>query len=161
MNEILSAIAGFAKEVGEAGIETVKELPKWFNGNETLKEIANFEKADRPFNEIRREGGCYREVRETNEDGEVHHMPANGITDIPYNDGPSIHMEANDHRRTASWGYSKEAIDFREQQHKFMQDGNFKKAMQMDIDDIRSKFENKYDDGIKQATNYAKGKGFI
>lgn len=67
MNEILSAKDGFAKEVGEAGIETVKELPKWFNKNETLGEIDNFEKADRPLHELGKEGTAIHDVIQAKE----------------------------------------------------------------------------------------------
>ena len=66
-------------------------------------------------------GGSYRAVlkyvRENHlEDREVHHMPADSISNLERDDGPAIKMEKEDHRQTASCGNSREAREYREKQ---------------------------------------------
>ncbi len=63
-------------------------------------------------------------------------------------------MTTRDHRRTASWGSSREAKAFRARQKKLIEQGRFREAQRMDIDDIRSKFGTKYDDAIDEMINY-------
>ena len=65
-------------------------------------------------------------------------------------------MDPEDHRQTASYGRSEEAIAYREEQRKLIQNGEFKKAMEMDVKDIQSKFPGKYDSALKEMQNYAK-----
>lgn len=104
-------------------------------------------------------GGSYYNVKENVQeagltDVEVHHMPADSVSPLERNDGPAIAMEKDDHRLTASCGNSREAQEYRSAQAAKIEQGDFKGAMQMDIDDIRSKFGNKYDKQIKQAEAY-------
>lgn len=109
------------------------------------------------------DGGSYREVKKSS-DGtthEVHHMPAADVNGLDFYDGPAIKMEKDDHRETASCGSSKDARDYRAQQAEYIREGNFKEAMQMDIDDIHEKFGDKYDDAIDQMISYATEKGYI
>ena len=77
-------------------------------------------------------------------------MPANSVSPLRHPDGPSIWMETADHRRTASWGNSRAARQYRARQRELIREGRFDDAIQMDIDDIQSKFGNKYDDAILQ-----------
>ncbi len=109
------------------------------------------------------DGGSYREVKKSSngEKYEVHHMPAADVNGLDFSDGPAIKMEKADHRMTASCGSSKEARDYRAQQAEYIRKGNFKEAMQMDIDDIHEKFGDKYDDAIDQMISYATEKGYI
>ncbi len=95
-------------------------------------------------------GGTYSDVRKANIGGEVHHMPAASINGMPYNKGPAIWMEAIDHRKTASWGYSRAAINYRARQSEFIRNGKLREAIQMDIRDIARLFRTKYNEGIKQ-----------
>ena len=97
-----------------------------------------------------RKGGKYRDVRKTNKGGEVHHTPANSISPLSRGSGPSVWMEKADHRRTASWGNSKAAREYRARQKKLIDQGKWREAIQMDIDDIRAKFGDKYDQNIQQ-----------
>lgn len=104
-------------------------------------------------------GGSYHEVKERVQeigltDIEVHHMPADSISPLERNDGPAIVMEKDDHRLTASCGNSREAQEYRSAQAAKIERGDFKGAMQMDIDDLRSKFGSKYDKQIEQAEAY-------
>ena len=63
-------------------------------------------------------------------------------------------MEKEDHRQTASCGNSREAREYRAQQQKLIEQGEFREALQMDIDDIRDKFGDKYDDAIAEMLKY-------
>jgi hypothetical protein len=103
-------------------------------------------------------GGSYKSVRSTNTGGEVHHIPAygsyaeNGL--LTKNDGPAIWMSKDDHGETASWRSSKEARNYRAQQKELINQGKFQEAQQMDVEDIRSKFGDKYDVGLEEARSY-------
>jgi hypothetical protein len=59
-----------------------------------------------------------------------------------------------DHWLTASWGSSAEAQEYRALQAQLISLGNFRDAVQMDINDIVSKFGAKYDVAIQQMLNY-------
>jgi hypothetical protein len=108
--------------------------------------------------ELPPQGGSYREVRDKNEGGQVHHIPAWGAYNesnlLSRDDGSAIWMTPEDHRKTASWGRSKEAEAYRNQQRDLIDQGRFEDAMQMDVDDLRSKFGDKYDPAIQQAQEY-------
>ena len=88
-------------------------------------------------------------------------MPADSVNGLERNDGPAIVMEKADHRQTASCGNSLEAREYRAKQKELIDQGKFKEAMQMDIDDIHEKFGDKYDDAIAQMQEVAKEKGLI
>ena len=101
------------------------------------------------------QGGAYEAVRAANQGGEVHHMPAAAVSYLSRAEGPAIWMEVADHHKTASWGRSREAMDYRKSQQALIQQGQFRTAQQMDIDDVRSKFGNKYDPAIVQMLQYS------
>lgn len=101
-------------------------------------------------------GGAYSDVKK-NSDGqscEVHHMPADSASYLEREDGPAIKMDRADHRQTASCGSSREAKEYREVQKELIDKGKFREAVQMDIDDIRDKFDSKYDKPISQMLAY-------
>ena len=103
-----------------------------------------------------KKGGSYRDVKKTS-DGEmyeVHHMPADSISNLERDDGPAIKMEKEDHRQTASCGNSREAREYREKQKELIEQGKFREALQMDIDDLHEKFGDKYDDAIAEMLEY-------
>ena len=119
---------------------------------------------DSVFNDIEKEpsvenekfGGSYREVK-ANSDGsvsEVHHMPSDTSSPLDFLDGPTIKMDIEDHRQTASWGSSNDAKEYRAEQKEKIQNGDFRGAIQMDIDDIKEKFGDKYDKAIEQMLSY-------
>ncbi|MEG2813744.1 MAG: hypothetical protein RSA79_04000 [Oscillospiraceae bacterium] len=87
---------------------------------------------------------------------EVHHMPADSSSKLDRNNGPAIKMDKADHRRTNSCGMSSEAQEYRNQQKKYIDNGQFEKAQKMDIADINQKFGNKYDEAIFQMMAYTK-----
>lgn len=85
---------------------------------------------------------------------EVHHMPADSVTELSRNDGPAIKMDKMDHRETASWGNSREAREYRNRQKELIDEGKFDEALQMDMDDIHEKFGDKYDNAINEMLEY-------
>lgn len=97
-------------------------------------------------------GGAYRNVAA--DGGHIHHMPADSVSPFSTEEGPGIRMEPEDHMKTASWGSSKEAIEYRAAQQKLIDEGKFLEAQQMDIDDVREKFGSKYDKGIAEMEEY-------
>ena len=103
-----------------------------------------------------KKGGSYRDVKKTSDDEthEVHHMPSDSASNLERDDGPAIKMEKDDHRQTASCGSSREAREYREKQKELVEQGKFREALQMDIDDIREKFGDKYDDAIAEMLDY-------
>lgn len=94
--------------------------------------------------------------------GERHHMPAGSIlpSHISRNNGPAINMTKADHRKTASYGSSTAAKEYRQKQANLIKQGNFAAAQDMDIRDIRNKFGSKYNKAIDQAVQYAKSQGY-
>lgn len=106
-----------------------------------------------------KKGGSYAEVFKEGEGEkyEVHHMPADSVSKIERNDGPAIKMEKADHRQTSSCGSSKEAREYRSIQKELIDQGKFREALQMDIDDIHEKFGDKYDAAIGEMLDYANG----
>ena len=86
------------------------------------------------------------------------HCPAQSCykgAPISTKNGPAIKMDSADHEKTSSYGGSKPAEAYRAKQEELLSQGKLKEAMQMDIDDIRRQFGNKYDEGIKQMLEYA------
>ena len=73
------------------------------------------------------------------------------MSPIPRNDGPAIRMEPADHKKTASWGNSNEAKDFRAEQGRLAGEGRIDDAIQMGIDDVVEQFPGKYDEAILEA----------
>lgn len=104
-------------------------------------------------------GGAHRDTsKPVNDKLDSHHCPAQSCykgAPISTKDGPAIKMDPADHEKTASYGGSKQAEAYRAKQEELLSQGKLKEAMQMDIDDIRRKFDNKYEEGIKQMLEYA------
>ncbi len=118
------------------------------------EDIARSNNIEQPENG--KKGGSYRDVKAESEGEryEVHHMPADSASRLERGDGPAIKMEKEDHRQTASCGMSREAREYREIQKELIEQGKFREAQQMDIDDIREKFGDKYDDAIREMLEY-------
>lgn len=81
-------------------------------------------------------------------------MPSDAASPLSTGKGPGISMSKADHRSTASIGNSKEAQIYRERQRALIEKGKFREAQKMDIDDIRDKFGDKYDEAIDKMTDY-------
>jgi hypothetical protein len=90
---------------------------------------------------------------------ESHHMPADSVSPLPTNQGPAIAMKVDDHRMTGSWGSSREARAYRKRQAELLEQGKFSEAQKMDVDDVRAKFGDKYNEAIDQMLKYTNKKG--
>jgi len=131
------------------------KLDDLLKGNMYADEAQEGKEFEKP-EQSEKKGGSYADVKATSdgETSEVHHMPADSTTDLPRDDGPAIKMDKEDHRQTASCGNSKEAQEYRAKQKELIEQGKFKEAIQMDIDDIHEKFGDKYDDAIDEMLAY-------
>lgn len=151
------------KEVAEESVEKVaKEVAE--EGTERVTKEAVSEGTEKVTKELaEKTGGSYAEVKKISDGNihEIHHTPADSVTKFDYTDGPAIRMDKMDHRQTASWGNSREARQYREIQEKLVSEGKIRDAIQMDIDDIVSKFGDKYDESIKQMLEYCTQRGFF
>ena len=103
-----------------------------------------------------KQGGSYKEVKQPGEGAikEVHHTPADSASKLERDDGPAIKMDIADHRQTASYGNSRDARAYQAKQKDLIDNGKFREALQMDIDDIHEKFGDKYDEAISQMFEY-------
>ncbi len=162
-NEISGEIKDFSEEVVDS--DGVEELPDQIHlddlpdGEHTITDgESHMETGSIDENEELEEkkGGSYRDVKKISdgETQEVHHMPADSASPLERDDGPAIAMDKSDHRQTASCGNSCEAREYREQQRELIEQGKFQEAFDMDVEDIREKFGDKYDDAIAQAQEY-------
>ncbi len=154
-----SAISGagyFLKETVRNSQIFAKTV-KLFTGHEYVAEYDDFAKTALKETKPELEGGSYRDVKNQNTQSgkEVHHTPADSASSIERNDGPTIKMDAPDHHKTASYDSTTDSIEYRQRQAELIKEGKLKDAIQMDIDDIRSKFGSKYDEAIKQMLAYA------
>ena len=132
----------------EDGVYKTEDGWAWFGNLFELDESENGENT--------KTGGRYGDLKKQDgrEGKEVHHMPAKSTSELDENDGPAIIMEKEDHKKTASFGNSKEAQEYRAKQKELIDEGKFDEALQMDIDDIKEKFGDKYDDAIEELKEY-------
>ena len=135
----------------ERDADEIDTLPDLDNDGDEIDALSDVD--DEPEE---KNGGSYRDVKKTSdgETHEVHHMPADSASNLERDDGPAIKMEKADHRQTASCGSSREAREYREKQKELIEQGKFREALQMDIDDIHDKFGDKYDDAIAEMMEY-------
>jgi multidrug efflux pump subunit AcrA (membrane-fusion protein) len=138
-----------AEEAAALAAKRAKKAPK---KKPTPCSLCSIPKANKGVRAKKKGGGSYGKLK--GKGGEVHHMPANSVSPLSRNKGPAVRMSEKDHRKTASWGNSREAKAYRKKQKKLIKEGKFKEAQRMDIDDVRSKFGNKYDDQIRKMQEY-------
>lgn len=120
------------------------------------------------------QGGAHGQMREWN-GGESNHIPPRSVlpSHISVKEGPAIWMEHNDHVGCNSSGsgqrtlinspskYPAKTVDqWRQAQSELIQQGRIREAMQMDIDDIRNRYGNKYEQGINDMLNYINKMGY-
>ncbi|RZJ98113.1 MAG: hypothetical protein EOO76_17445 [Novosphingobium sp.] len=105
-------------------------------------------------------GGAHRHVRGV-AGYESHHIPGDAVTSLSRGDGPTIAMTKEDHRKILTSLKTKEADQFRAAQRDLIARGDFRAAMQMDIDLVRKEFGARYDDGIEQMLQYSRERGLI
>ena len=103
-------------------------------------------------------GGRHRHTKKDGKknDTESHHLIADHISDIHKEDALAIKMKKEDHVfRTASWGNRPIAIEFRSKQEALVKAKKYDEALQMGIDDVRSRNPGLYDEHIKQCLESA------
>jgi hypothetical protein len=116
-----------------------------------LAKVGKVAKAtEAPTEAIVQLGGPYKIVKKLR-GTDAHHLVSKKVSPLPHGDGPSIAMRPKHHRDTASFGNRRGAPEFRQKQAELVAKGDFDGAMQMGVDDVRSKFGNLYDDAIEQA----------
>lgn len=95
-------------------------------------------------------GGKYGDLQPAGTGNEINHIPANSVSPLSTYSGPSIRMEYADHRAVYSTGSYLESQAWRMRQKELIDAGDFRGAIQMDVDDIRARFGNKYDEAITE-----------
>jgi len=104
-----------------------------------------------------KKGGAYKDLQDVGDGQDAHHMPSSEAlkeSGVSKSDGPAIKMDPDDHADTASWGNRADAQAYRAKQAELIKQGDFKGATQMDYDDLKSKFGDKYYEHIQQHQNY-------
>ncbi|UCC31226.1 MAG: hypothetical protein JSU86_02900 [Phycisphaerales bacterium] len=71
------------------------------------------------------------------------------------NDAPAIQMQPPDHRKTVSCGSGRKSVEYRKKQAELIKAGHWKETKQMNIDDIRSRFGDKYDAAKLEMLEYS------
>ncbi|MEU7179280.1 MULTISPECIES: polymorphic toxin-type HINT domain-containing protein [Streptomyces] len=93
-------------------------------------------------------GGKYGDLQPAGSGNEINHIPAKAASPLSEYSGPSIRMARADHRALYSTGSYRASQAWRMRQKDLIDRGDFRGAMQMDVNDIRSRFGNKYDGAI-------------
>lgn len=103
------------------------------------------------------EGGQYKSLKDpatgNNYAGtEINHVPPAAVAEahLGYRSGPAVRMDYLDHRAVYSTGSSRASKAWRMWQQELVDGGRIDEAVQMDINDIRSRFGAKYDGAIGQ-----------
>jgi hypothetical protein len=102
--------------------------------------------------------------------GDRHHCPAkdgyvnttvyrynsNGVVNgtVTAGTGPCVLITITDHQKTASWGSSTAAINYRAQQLNLLKQGKYGAAQTMDINDLKAKVGGKYNTAISRMVSY-------
>ncbi|WP_433346316.1 LamG-like jellyroll fold domain-containing protein [Micromonospora sp. CA-111912] len=96
------------------------------------------------------DGGMYGRLQPAGTGKQINHMPADWSTgkSITKYSGPSIRMDVADHVQLYTTGSSLEAQAWRMMQKDLISQGRIDEALQMDINDVTSRFPGKYDDAI-------------
>ena len=118
-------------------------------------------RTSKELSKITKKGGLYSDVRATNKGGEVHHLIADSVSEIPRKDAPSIWMTKSDHMQTESWGNSNVSKTFRATQKNLVKQGKNRDALTIGIKDVRSKFDSKYNKELLDAIDSAKNNQMI
>ena len=99
--------------------------------------------------------GVHGDTRLPKNDGkDSHHMSSKQSNPSVHPDeGAAIQMDPKDHQGTASYGGREGSAlqAYRNKQAELIRDGKLDDAFLMDVDDIQSKFGDKYDDAILEA----------
>ena len=98
-------------------------------------------------------GGRYADLK-VGPNQQRHHMPAQG-SGVPKDNGGAVVMEAKDHELTTSWDNSIAAQKFKQRQTELLNQGRYRDAIDMDIQDILKKFpDGRYNNAIQEMIRY-------
>lgn len=160
-NEIIGDGVDESSAVNELNDDIASDEMNSIYSNSEEPTLDNNEECGNPDSlETKKTGGSYGELKaegwgwNTEPPKEIHHMPSNESSNLETKEGPAIVMDYEDHRQTASCGNSRDAQEYRAKQKELIEQGKFREALQMDIDDIHDKFGDKYDEQIKQMLDY-------
>lgn len=96
--------------------------------------------------------------------GQRHHIPSSNALSttgvLSTYKGACIRMLTSDHYRTASYGSSTSAINFRNQEIALINSGKFLGAQKLGLSDIQNVFGIKYDTALSEMVLYTFGLGF-
>ena len=154
--------AAFVEKEGQSSAISSLKKEEMTDVSKASDAKSNLKSEGTEIEEVKKVGGSYGELKKegwgwnSEPPKEIHHMPSNESSFLETNDGPAIVMDYEDHRKTASCGRSRDAQEYRAKQKELIDQGKFREAMQMDIDDIHEKFGTKYDEGINQMLDYYK-----
>jgi RHS repeat-associated protein len=96
-------------------------------------------------------GGPHSLTKKPSGDGlDSHHVPPDHASDLPREKGPAIQMEPSDHRQMPSTGSSASAEKWRDRQARLIQQGKFREAQKIEIDEVRRRYGEKYDGAIEE-----------
>lgn len=106
-------------------------------------------------------GGSYEYVKHfaDSETHEVHHLIPAKLLELTgilgYMEGPCIRMEIKDHEKTRSHkNKCMLANDYFKNQLDYLKSNNIRAAVEIEIADIQAKFGSKYNDAIKEVSEY-------
>ena len=134
----------------KSATETVTEGSQEINSPKPYEELCETRDCGGSYKDLKNEGWGWND----NPPHEVHHMPSDSASHLEREEGPAIAIDYGDHQQTASCGSSREAIEYRAAQKELIDKGDFRGALQMDIDDLHDKFGDKYDEAISQMLDY-------
>ncbi|MBI4719529.1 MAG: hypothetical protein HY763_17165, partial [Planctomycetes bacterium] len=100
-------------------------------------------------------GGPYRAIKGGGY--HAHHMPAQAAwtkAGKSVDNAPAIQLEDADHYKTASYGGGPRGDAYRSKQAELIKAGRWREALQVDVNDIRTKFGDKYDAAIVEMMDY-------
>ena len=103
-------------------------------------------------------GGKYGDLKAY--DGQRHHMPSDSVDGLSKRKGAAVRMITSEHKKTASYGSSKKAKEFRKEEKKYIEQGEFLKAQQLGVKDVQSNFGKKYNAAINDMIKYTKSLGY-
>ena len=144
------------------GAKKIHDAKKAYEKAKAVGNVADMKKAMETAGDayVEAKGGAHKVTSQPKNDGfDSHHCPAQSCykgAPISSADGPAIKMDPADHQQTASFGNRASARAYRAEQQALLEQGRLMEAIQMDVNDIRSRFGNKYDDAIQQMLDYAK-----
>lgn len=87
-------------------------------------------------------------------DGQKHHMPSASVDGLSDYKGAALRMLTSEHKKTASYGSSTSAKNFRKKEKKLVDEGKFLQAQKLGISDVQSKFGTKYDTALVDMVAY-------